>query len=148
MKLRSIEKKSKRGQEITLGTIILIVLGIAVLVFLIWGFSTGWSNFWGKISAMFGGGANVDSVKLACNTDCRPGNEQAYCVSKKTLKYEDASGKLQKASESCDSIRQGQYNNIVGLEPCNEIPHPTCETLNTNLASITTTTTTTATSTA
>ena len=41
---------NKKGQNLTLGTIILIVLGIAVLVFLIFGFYTGWNNMWSKIT--------------------------------------------------------------------------------------------------
>ena len=113
--------KGKKGQEITLGTIILIVLGIAVLVFLIWGFSAGWGNFWGKISAMFGGGANVDLIKLGCDSDCKPGYEQAFCVSKRPLKYEDSTG-LQKVSISCDDIRNGQYASIVKIESCSITP--------------------------
>ncbi len=35
---------NKEAQQMTLGTIISIVLGIAVLVFLIFGFSNGWAN--------------------------------------------------------------------------------------------------------
>ncbi len=37
---------NKKGQQLTLGSIISIVLGIAVLVFLIFGFSTGWKNLY------------------------------------------------------------------------------------------------------
>jgi hypothetical protein len=126
MKLRGIEKKNKRGQEITLGTIILIVLGIAVLVFLIWGFSAGWSNFWGKISAMFGGGSNVDSIKLACNLDCQQQNAQAFCIATKTLKYSDASGNIQKVSVSCDGIRNGELKGVVNIDDCSEISVEDC----------------------
>ena len=41
---------NKKAQQMTLGTIIAIVLGIAVLVFLIAGFSMGWENLWDKVS--------------------------------------------------------------------------------------------------
>ena len=51
---------NKKGQQMTLGTIIAIVLGIAVLVFLIFRFSTGWNNLWSKITELGGGSANVE----------------------------------------------------------------------------------------
>lgn len=126
------KRKNKKGQELTLGTILLIVIGVLVLVILIWGFSMGWGNFWSKISAFFGGGGNnVDSVKLACNLDCQPGSERAFCISKRSLKYEDSSGKMQKASLSCDEIRRGQYQSIVNLNSC-QISFEECDKLKTS----------------
>lgn len=40
---------NKKAQQMTLETIITIVLGIAVLIFLIYGFSTGWGNVYCSI---------------------------------------------------------------------------------------------------
>ena len=60
-----MEKKremNKKGAEMTIGTIIIIVLALVVLVVLIFGFSTGWSNLWEKITAFGGGEVNVQSV--------------------------------------------------------------------------------------
>lgn len=37
---------NNKAQQMTLETIIAMVLGIAVLVFLIYGFSIGWGNMW------------------------------------------------------------------------------------------------------
>ena len=45
MKKRGLNKK---GQGLTIGTVIVIILGITVLVFLIIGFSQGWDLFFGK----------------------------------------------------------------------------------------------------
>jgi len=70
---------NKRGQQMTLGTIIAIVLGIAVLVFLIFGFSTGWSNLWNKITAYGGGDANVDTIRQACTLACSTDSFSSYC---------------------------------------------------------------------
>jgi len=76
---------NKKGQEMTLGTIIAIVLGIAVLVFLIFGFSTGWNNLWDRIT-QFGGGSNVDTVVQACALKCSVGDKYGFCTETRTLK--------------------------------------------------------------
>ena len=87
--MRKIEKRSdKRAQQLTLGTIILIVLGIAVLVFLIFGFSTGWNQLWSKVTE-FGGTNNVDTVRQACALACSAGNTFAYCNEGRTVNYGD-----------------------------------------------------------
>jgi len=112
-----MKERGKKGQEITLGTIILIVLGIAVLVFLIFGFSTGWSNFWGRVNP-FASGTNMEQVKLACDTACQQDNAQVYCVHKTNLKYTDINGKNQQISVTCDDIRNGDLNGIVKLDAC------------------------------
>jgi len=57
---------NKKAQDLSIGTLILIVLGIVVLVLLILGFSIGWSNLWEKIG-IFGGSSSVSDVVIACN---------------------------------------------------------------------------------
>lgn len=42
----SQEPINNETQQLTLGEIIGVILGIAVLTFLIFGFSTGWANLW------------------------------------------------------------------------------------------------------
>ena len=71
----------------TIGTIIMIVLGITVLVFLIFGFSTGWNNMWDRIVNLGGGGANVDTIKQACVLACTSQSKDAYCVWERTMKF-------------------------------------------------------------
>ena len=75
---------NKKGQQMTLGTIIAIVLGIAVLVFLIFGFSTGWSGLWDRVT-QFGGESNVDTVAQACALKCSTGDKFAFCTEDRTL---------------------------------------------------------------
>jgi hypothetical protein len=91
----------KRGQNMTLGTIILIVLGIAVLVFLIFGFSTGWSNLWSKITAFGGGSANVDTIKQACILACNTDATTRFCQEAQTVKFTDGS----KIRGSCENLK-------------------------------------------
>jgi len=77
----------KGGQNLTLGTIILIVLGVAVLVFLIWGFSTGWGNLWSKVTAYIGGGSNIDDIRSGCELACVGLRESDFCTLERTVKY-------------------------------------------------------------
>ena len=58
--------RNKKGQEMSVTTLILIVLGVVLLVLLILGFSMGWTNLWNKIN-IFQGGSTVDSMVQACN---------------------------------------------------------------------------------
>lgn len=82
-----LKRLDKKGQSLTTGTIVLIVLGIAVLVFLIFGFSTGWSSLWGRISGFVGGGSNLDSIKQGCELACVSNNKQDFCVNERTAKF-------------------------------------------------------------
>ena len=69
--------RGKKGQQLTLGTIILIILGVAVLIFLIFGFTTGWKNLFDKITNFGGGDANVDTIAQACEIACSTNAENA-----------------------------------------------------------------------
>jgi hypothetical protein len=80
---------NKTGQQMTLGTIIAIVLGIAVLVFLIFGFSTGWNNLWDKIGNLGGGSANVDAVIQGCAVACSSNSIDAFCRQTRKVNYGD-----------------------------------------------------------
>ena len=70
--------KNKRGQDLSIGTLILIVLGIVVLVLLILGFSLGWNNLWEKIN-IFGGGSSVGNLVTACQVKVTSNNKFGYC---------------------------------------------------------------------
>ena len=76
----------KKGQNMTLGTIILIVLGIAVLVFLIFGFSTGWNNLWDRFTNI-GGTSNFDTIIQTCEVACSTSSSGAFCNEMRTVKF-------------------------------------------------------------
>ena len=108
---------NKKGQNLTLGTIILIVLGIAVLVFLIFGFSTGWNNMWSKITNLGGGEVNVDTIKQSCVLACSTQDKAGFCFQKRIVKYSDPAnpGKiLTDSSGSCNNWMsdEGNYSNM------------------------------------
>jgi len=116
---------NKKGQQMTLGTIIAIVLGIAVLVFLIFGFSTGWGNLWDRVTS-FGGTSNVDTIVQACALRCSTGDKYSFCTETQTLKFgseRDVLGEevddvrdvvqAKSATESCDTLaNDGTYSDL------------------------------------
>jgi len=80
-----MEKMNKRGQDLSIGTLILIVLGIIVLVLLILGFSLGWSNLWEKIN-IFKGGSSIGDIANACKIAVASQDVYSYCQDFKKIK--------------------------------------------------------------
>ena len=73
--------KDKRAQELSTNTIILIILGIAILVILIVGFMIGWNKILPFLNP-----ANVDDIKNACSIACTTNSQYGFCSSLKDLK--------------------------------------------------------------
>ena len=98
----------KKGQQMTLSTIIAIVLGIVVLIFLIYGFSTGWSNLWGKVTGSVSG-SNVEDKIKDCETDCSLGERTAYCFENKELRFFDSAGNVVKVTATCANFADAKF---------------------------------------
>ena len=79
-------KTNKKAQDLSIGTLILIVLGIIVLVLLILGFSYGWSSLWEKINIFGGGGASIADVVTNCNLAVTSNAVYTYCSEFKQVK--------------------------------------------------------------
>ncbi len=105
----SIGGMNKRGQNITLGTIILIILGVVVMVILIFGFTTGWGKLWERLTGT-AGNSNVDTVVTACNLACNTENKYGYCREVKNVKL----GGGKNLVGSCENF-EGE---IAGLSAC------------------------------
>lgn len=114
------KRMNKRGQQMTLGTIIAIVLGIAVLVFLIFGFSSGWGNMWDRITNFGGGKVNVNAVVQGCELACSSNSVYDYCTKKRELVLEDKNttiGILKSGGDyTCDQMRN--YATQLGMDSC------------------------------
>lgn len=117
-----MKRMNKTGQQMTLGTIIAIVLGIAVLVFLIFGFSTGWNNLWDRVTQFGGGSANIDTIKQACALACTGKSSNAYCVQVRTVKFgrEVTIGEddVKSATGTCDEMVNVENFPGVNVEAC------------------------------
>jgi hypothetical protein len=79
----------KGGQNMSLTTILLIVLGLVVVIFLIFGFSTGWSNLWDKFTAYGGGKTNVDTITQACALACNTNSDYGFCQQNRLITFDD-----------------------------------------------------------
>lgn len=67
----------KKGAELAIGTLVLIVLAIVVLVVLILGFTLGWSNLWGKIG--LAGSTDLTSFTAACRVAATSEAKGSFC---------------------------------------------------------------------
>lgn len=66
--------ENKRGQGLSTNAIILIILGVAILVILIIGFTIGWSTL-----VPFLRTDNVDTIVKSCETSCSTQSKFSYC---------------------------------------------------------------------
>jgi hypothetical protein len=71
--------KNKKAAEMTIGTIIIIILALVVLVFLIYGFTVGWGNLWNNILNLGGGTSNVQTIVSSCQIACSTSSQFDYC---------------------------------------------------------------------
>ncbi len=81
----SFFSKNRKAQELSTTTVILLILAVLVLVFLILGFSVGWSKINPFLSK-----SNVDSISDACNIACSTNQNYAFCSQPRDLKAEDS----------------------------------------------------------
>ena len=100
-----MRRLNKKGAEMTIGTLVVIVLAIIVLVVIALGFGTGWSNLWSKITGYFGGGSNVDSIKQACNYACTTQATYDYCILSRDIKLAD---KTTLTGKTCSWLAQNR----------------------------------------
>jgi hypothetical protein len=79
--------KGKKGAEMTIGTIIIIILALVVLVVIIYGFTTGWSNLWDKLTNFGSQKENVQTIVDSCNIACSTGSTYDYCTKTRTINF-------------------------------------------------------------
>lgn len=108
----------KKGAEMTIGTIIVIILALVVLVVLIYGFSTGWGNLWNKLTGYGGGTVNVQTVVDGCRIACATGGSYDYCTKKQKVIFDtNVSSARNKQEYSCLALELQQ----VGLPSCDNV---------------------------
>lgn len=76
--------QNKRGQSLSINTIIVLILAIAVLIVVIAGFSIGWDKISGYLSAK-----NVEEVRNSCSIACSTDAQYDFCFARKSLNSED-----------------------------------------------------------
>lgn len=76
--------KNQKGQSMSVNTIIMIILGLAILVLLILGFALGW----GKIFPFLKSTNNVDQVAQLCQNACLTELDYDFCSLPRELKID------------------------------------------------------------
>jgi hypothetical protein len=122
--------RGKKG-DVTVGTLVSIVLAIVVIAFLVYGFSTGWSNLWGKVTDFGAGDSNVGDISIACSLACAQNKQYDFCESVKEVnfgekKIRDGSVKeISTVKATCLNLSKNE-NNVYNVttkivETCNAI---------------------------
>lgn len=101
----------KRGQELSVTTIILIVIGLLVLVLLIIGFTIGWK----KIFPWIKPSNNVKDIADQCKISCSINSKYDFCTVKRELRAEDKT--LQEIN--CDFLAEMKQE--YGVEKCTAV---------------------------
>lgn len=70
--------KNKRGMELAISTVILLVIGIIVLIGIISILIMGWDDFKTAIGAALGG--DLSKAKRNCAIACAAENKETYCA--------------------------------------------------------------------
>lgn len=76
--------RDKRGFELAISTLIVIVLAVIVLVALIFAFTGGFQRFWSYVQNLFP--SDVQAVKTACFSACQSNQEYDFCIRERNVK--------------------------------------------------------------
>jgi hypothetical protein len=106
--------KSKRSAEMTIGTIIIIILALVVLIFLIYSFMKGGGSLMDTLSNFFAGGPNADTIKSSCMAACTTQQVNSFCTEVRTLKLTDKESRL----GSCKTFSNP---GVAGIASCPDI---------------------------
>jgi hypothetical protein len=108
-------EKNKKGQGMSISSIILIILGLVILVILILGFVIGWD----KIAPWIGGSNNIDTLKNSCGTACSTNSQFDFCSVKRDVK----DGTNAKFQATCNDLatRATYTARGYGITPCPDL---------------------------
>ena len=104
--------KNRKGQGLSTSAIVLIILGVAILVFLIIGFTMGWSRILPWL-----GSNNVDAIVEQCNTACLSGGKYAFCSQQRELRADEGV----KVTETCEKFSTNLDYDLYGIDECDSI---------------------------
>ena len=100
--------ESKRGLQLAINGVVVIILGLVVLTFLILFFTMGSEGFFGKIKGYFSY-SNVDDVVSACNFFVDGGQINAYCCEGRNVKYIEDGEELE-GLFNCEELKEKGFN--------------------------------------
>lgn len=125
----------KKG-DVTIGTLVAIILGIVVLVFIIVGFTGGWNNFMEKMNIFSGSKNNIADYETACQQACLMGSQYDFCEKILPLFYEKGYKIKEGETYTCNRISKEKviFENVsdasdtknitMNVNPCPTITCP------------------------
>jgi len=111
-------EKNKKGQGLSVGTLILIIIGVVVLVVLIFGFTMGWGNIRGWLFSS----DNVEMVVSQCRVACASDKVYDYCT--KTMELVDKDLENGKKDVTCGELQDDEMYRNYGVEKCEGVKCP------------------------
>ena len=94
--------RDKRGLEIAINTLILMILGIVVLIAIVLFFVMGAEDFGGHLDD---NSVNVDEVIVNCNSYVTRDAKYMYCCEEKTVRFSKESS----VKVTCDFARDAEW---------------------------------------
>lgn len=104
----NFSSKNRRGQGMSISTIILLILGVIILVVLVLGFSVGWNKILPFVSQ-----DNVNTVSQQCNVACTTNDIYSFCTKSNDL---TANGSTVKGS--CYDFSTNASFSAYGIATC------------------------------
>ena len=80
---------NKKGAEMAIGTIVIIILALVVLVVIIYGFTVGWGNLFQNILGFGGGQVNVQTIVSSCQVSCSTQSVYDFCSKRRNVVFEE-----------------------------------------------------------
>lgn len=109
----------KRGIEITISTVILLILGLLVLGIMIFLITSSSNSFMENVKSFFSY-SNVDSVVNSCNMLAGSEITYKYCCEKNLVKYY-VDGEKEKSELSCFELLNKSFASNLNELNCGEI---------------------------
>lgn len=109
--------RNKKGFQLAVNTVVIMILAIVVLLFLIGFFMLGSGSFMDKIKGYFSY-SNVDSIRQGCEVLVNSGQINSFCCDVKTVRYYD-DGK-QEGELSCKEMVDLEIIELNELD-CSEV---------------------------
>ena len=119
---------NKKGAELTIGIIVIIILSLVVLVVVIYGFTVGWGNLFQQILGFGGGNVNVQTIVSSCQVSCSTQSTFDYCSRTRNVVFNEG----EKGSKlTCFRLEDGNPDKgaipNVGLTRCDLIDLIQCK---------------------
>lgn len=112
---------NRHAAEMTIGTIVIIILAIVVLVVLVYGFTVGWGDLFNQLTGLGGGNVNVQTVVQGCQIACSTQASFDFCQLKKSIVFTEDKNDLRYKDNNLKFTCAELVFKNVGLAHCDQI---------------------------